>query len=128
MLSREGVPSSPKVGKIIITISSCFQRSERRLRSAGPPPNSFRRGKRRTSKNEPAGLKSETKMGPPGAIFAHFEGTFSHLVHSFAHFYAFHSGFREHLCFFAENSWKTHIIKRNAPKTANIAQRHSKGA
>ena len=59
------------------------------------------------AKNSTAGLKSVSgwaKMGPPGAIFAHFEGTFGHLGPSFAHFYAFLSGFREQLCILIEIS------------------------
>ncbi len=63
----------------------------------------------RPKKAPPASKVSQEgpKRGPPGATFAHIGGTFGYLGHSFARFYAFLSGFREHLCIFAENSWKT---------------------
>ncbi len=67
-------------------------------------------------------------MGPPGATFAHFGGTFGYLGQAVARFYAFLSGFREHLCIFAENSWKTTKIQQIAPKITNIARKHSKSA
>ncbi len=65
---------------------------------------------------------------PPGASFAHFGCTFGHVGHSFAHFYAFLAGFREHLCIFAENSWKPHKNSANCSKIMNIAQEHRKSA
>ncbi len=69
----------------------------------------------REAKNGAAGLKSEqgwTKMGPPGATFAHFGGTFGHVRHSFAHFYALYQLFVNDCAFLLKVHEKTQKLSK----------------
>ncbi len=71
-----------------------------------------------------------SKVSPSGPKRNHLEPflrTFGHLGHSFTHFYAFLSGFHEHLCIFAESyNGKFSKIQKIALKLFDFAQKDRK--
>ncbi len=78
--------------------------------------------------NGPAGLKSEpgwTKMGPPGATFAHFGGTWGAPLCMFMHFYKL---LVNTYAFSMKIHVKTTKIQQIALKIMNIAQKHRTSA
>ena len=71
---------------------------------------------------------SWTKMGPPGATFAHFGGIFSHLGIPLCIFMHFYKVLVNTCAFSMKSHGKHRKIQQIAVKMMNIAQKHIKSA